>query len=93
MGRGVYLTAKPPRCASDSLLSNNYGQALPTNQSKVESYVRVDADTITAENGSKEMGRNVWKASGSVDATKTTGAVVGNRQSKGKAGMYKEKVW
>ena len=82
MGHGTYMTAKQPRCSLDGLLTNNYGQAHPSNRrSQVDCYVRVDADRVRAENGSAELGRNVWKVPGSVDLAKTD-AFIGERQSK-----------
>jgi len=79
MGKGTYLTAKPPRCSSNRLLENNYGGIHASKQSKVDAYVRVDADRVQAQNGRNNLGRDVWKTNGNIYLDKT-GAFAGQRK-------------
>merc|ERR1712050_240691 len=69
LGTGVYMTAKPPRSSTATLLRNNYDSAaFSYNSSKVQGYVRVDADKVVAVNGRKELGgRDVFVVPGDVD--------------------------
>ena len=81
LGEGVYFTAKPPRASSETLLRNNYdGAADGVRPSRVESYVRVDADRVGAESGRDRLGRDVWVVPG-VDGVRLhgTGATFGHR--------------
>lgn len=72
-GRGTYLTAKPPRCKSDTLLSNNYGSSGARDASFVDQYVRMDADHLSAEHVGGS--RDVWKVEGDVDVGRHSGFV------------------
>jgi hypothetical protein len=63
LGAGVYFTAKQPRASSDALLRNNYdGASAGVHASRVESYVRVDADRVGAVSGRDALGRDVFVA-------------------------------
>jgi hypothetical protein len=77
LGEGVYLTGKAPKCRSDNLLSNNYGGST-SSKSRVESYVRVDADKVGARSGQDQLGRNVWVVDGDLHL-KNANAKVGQR--------------
>lgn len=66
LGEGVYLTAKTPNCSSKNLLANNYDGAVGS-ATRVEGYVRVDADKVQARSGQDELGRNVWVVPGNLD--------------------------
>eukprot|EP00658_Telonema_sp_P-2_P063263 TRINITY_DN51986_c0_g1_i1.p1 TRINITY_DN51986_c0_g1~~TRINITY_DN51986_c0_g1_i1.p1 ORF type:complete len:120 (+),score=27.58 TRINITY_DN51986_c0_g1_i1:27-386(+) len=80
LGEGVYFSAKPPRSSSSNLLKNNYGPG-SHNSSRVESYVRVDADSLpTVVNGREQLnGRDVFVVPGSV-VLSSAGGVVRDRQ-------------
>mmetsp|Transcript_5238 Transcript_5238/g.12747 ORF Transcript_5238/g.12747 Transcript_5238/m.12747 type:complete len:181 (-) Transcript_5238:44-586(-) len=81
LGQGVYLTAKAPRASSQSLLSNNYAAgASARGASKVESYVRVDADRVRSNltNGRDALGRDVFLHKGDLDLG-AAGGKVGKR--------------
>lgn len=67
VGKGTYLTTKPPRCSDGTLLANNYGGIIPSRAAQVQSYVKLNADKIPAKNYTEQMGRNVWKAPGDVN--------------------------
>ncbi|KAJ8613106.1 hypothetical protein CTAYLR_004780 [Chrysophaeum taylorii] len=84
LGSGTYLTAKPPRTSSDRLMTNNYdGAASTRDASKVDSYVRVDAARVQAENGRAATSRDVWKVDGDVKLA-DAGAKIGSRSNKRK---------
>jgi hypothetical protein len=79
LGEGTYFTAKPPRTSSDQLLSNNYdGASSSYDMSRVESYVRVDADRLPHRSGREDLGRDVFVVPGSVKLS-SAGGVVGHR--------------
>ena len=77
LGKGVYMTAKVPETSSKSLLENNYNGSSKT--TKVEGYVRVDANKVQATSGRDTLGRNVFVVKGDVDL-KTSGAKTGIRK-------------
>ena len=77
LGKGVYLTAKPPRASSDSLLQNNYASAGHKHSDKVEAYVRVDADKVSSRMGNM-AGRNVHVVPGDL-SLQDVGAKFGYR--------------
>ena len=73
------MTAKPPRSSTETLLNNNYdGAASSYGSSKVQSYVRVDADRVGAISGRKELGRDVFLVPGDL-ALGNVGAKFGQR--------------
>lgn len=81
LGEGVYMTAKPPRTSSSSLLQNNYDGAGSAGKADlVEAYVRVDADLVrhSGGRGKQELGRNVFVVPGDVDLA-DAGAYIGKR--------------
>ena len=79
LGEGVYLTAKPPRSSSASLLDNNYDCAASSVQpSKVDAYVRVDADRVGARSGRDALGRDVFVVPGDLHLA-SAGASIGRR--------------
>jgi len=67
-GAGTYVTAKPPRCTSETLLRNNYGGgATGKDDSRVESYVRIDNDGGTLDANRLDCcDRDVWKVNGDI---------------------------
>lgn len=76
------MTAKPPRCSTSTLVRNNYDQTDPTarHAAKVDSYIRVDADRVSAQNGRNALHRDVWKVAGPVDL-KQANAKLGTRNN------------
>ncbi|KAJ1622989.1 hypothetical protein T492DRAFT_845873 [Pavlovales sp. CCMP2436] len=64
LGEGVYMTAKPPRTASEKLLANNYGGRASSYAKRVSAYVRIDADRMVAKRIRKALGRDVFVVSG-----------------------------
>ena len=64
-GSGTYVTPKPPRCNDSAILSNNYDSATRKGDTRVQSYVRLDADGLNAQQ-IPAGGRNVWKVDGNV---------------------------
>lgn len=79
LGEGVYMTAKPPKSSTESLLSNNYdGAASSHGAGKVGSYVRVDADRVNAVSGRDTLGRDVFVVPGNVNLSRS-GARFGER--------------
>ena len=73
------MTAKPPRSSDSALLHNNYdGAASSVRSSKVQSYVRVDADKVNAFNGRDQLGRDVFVVPGDVHLAKSS-AKLGHR--------------
>ena len=80
LGEGVYMTAKPPRSSTASLLNNNYdGAAAHVDRSKVDAYVRVDNDRVGAISGRDQLGRDVFVARGDLELS-SAGASVGLRR-------------
>lgn len=76
LGEGVYMTAKPPKSSTSSLLSNNYdGASSSYGSSKVESYVRVDADRVNAVSGRDALGRDVFVVPGDVKLSRSGGHI------------------
>ena len=67
-GSGTYLTAKPPRCNTNTLLNNNYdGVADSRGPSYVEKYIRLNNDGLDATRVPDVGGRDVWKVDGDVN--------------------------
>jgi hypothetical protein len=61
------MTAKPPRSSDSALLGNNYdGAASSMGSSKVQSFVRVEADKVGAISGRATLGRDVFVVPGDV---------------------------
>ena len=82
LGEGVYMTSKPPSKSSAHLLANNYGSSSSSSSSKsrVEAYVRVDADRVahSGGRGKAKLGRDVFVVGGDVKLS-SAGARVGRR--------------
>merc|ERR1712187_79829 len=78
LGEGVYFTSKAPVCSKSSLLENNYGNAC-ADSSRVESYVKVDANKVNATSGKDRLGRDVYVVKGDVDLA-SAGASVRKRK-------------
>ena len=76
LGQGVYMTAKPPTKSSEHLLRNNYGSSA-ADASKVEAFVRLDADCVrhSGGRGKAELGRDVFVVKGDIKLSKTAGRV------------------
>ena len=73
------MTAKPPHSSASALLRNNYdGAASSVGSSKVRSYVRVDADKVSAVNGRDSLGRDVFVVPGGVNLGESS-AKLGHR--------------
>lgn len=93
-GSGTYLTAKPPRCNTDTLLNNNYGTTTGRG-SNVQNYVRLNADSLDAQRVTSAGPRDVWKVNGDVNlhdhggyiAERNT-AAYGHGQASGGAHSY-----
>lgn len=64
-GAGTYCTAKPPRCSSDTLISNNYGQSGARGSSYVDNYARIDTDNLGAKRVNSS--RDIWKVDGDIN--------------------------
>ena len=63
LGTGVYFTTKPPQSSNSTLLRNNYNtDAAP--RSKVQAYVRVDADKVNYKSGHSRLQRDVYVVPG-----------------------------
>ena len=67
LGVGVYATALPPRTNNASLVANNWGARKSASTSKVDAYVRIDADRVDYTSGRDALGRNVFKVHGDVN--------------------------
>mmetsp|Transcript_93196 Transcript_93196/g.240841 ORF Transcript_93196/g.240841 Transcript_93196/m.240841 type:complete len:187 (+) Transcript_93196:68-628(+) len=81
LGEGTYLTAKPPRSSTESLLKNNYDSgAHAVDASRVEAYVRVDAERVRAVSGRADLGRDVWVVPGKQLGLARAGGVVRTRR-------------
>jgi len=88
LGRGVYLTAKPPRTSTNNLLDNNYAGAAGTRGAdKVQSYVRVDADRVAGavDNGRGSLGRDVFVHRGDLNLSAAGAKVRAPRQPSARA--------
>jgi membrane-bound ClpP family serine protease len=77
----VYLTAKQPGSSTDGLLQNNYGDAHTASDTKVQGYVRIEADKIQARSGRDVLGRDVHVVPGTGLDIKKLGARFGSRLS------------
>lgn len=67
----------PPTKSFKHLLKNNYGSSSAAAASKVEAYVRVDADRVqhSGGRGKAELGRDVFVVKGDVKLGKSGGRV------------------
>lgn len=79
-GPGTYCTTKPPRCHTNTLLSNNYGSPTLRDASYVDRYVRIDADRVPAQQVS-DGSRNIWKVDGNVHLDQHNSFIADRNQS------------
>lgn len=82
-GAGTYVTAKPPRCTTNTLISNNYGAPNARDSSFVNNYIRVNADELNNARRVDSTNRDVWKVEGDIDLHENNGFVAqrNNRKS------------
>ena len=85
-GSGTYLTAKPPRCNTETLLNNNYGTTKGRG-SNVQNYIRMDADSLDARRVTSTT-RDVWKVNGDVNLHDHGGYIAERNSRRRQAGDY-----
>ena len=88
LGEGTYFTSKPPQTSTHNLLTNNYGRETRANMPKAQAYVRVDAASVKAKSGCKQLGRDVYVVPGNGVSLASVSAKIGQRKRYSRDAQY-----